>query len=47
MNFDPSTKKYQDHIVCSYRYKLVCVDEQYSKPYKTYFVEDAIDTFFK
>ena len=24
----------------------VCVDERYSKPNKTYFGEDAIDTFF-
>ena len=28
-------KKYQDHIVCSYGYTLRCVDEQYSKPYKS------------
>ena len=25
--------------------KLICVDERYSKPYKTYFDEDAIDNF--
>ena len=32
----PSTEKYQNHFVCSYGYKLICVDERYSKPYKTF-----------
>ena len=27
-------------------YKLICVDERYSKRYKTYFGEGAIDKFF-
>ena len=27
INFGPKTKKYQDHIVCSYGYKLICVDD--------------------
>ena len=36
------TEKYQDNIVCSYGYKLICVNEQYSRPQKTYFREDAI-----
>ena len=45
INFGPKTKKYQDHIVCSYGYKLICVDERYNKPYKTYFGEDAFDKF--
>ena len=27
INFGPNTKKYQDHIVCSYGYKSICVDE--------------------
>ena len=26
------TKKYQNHIVCSYGCKLICVDKQYNKP---------------
>lgn len=43
----PNTKKYQVHIVCSCGYNLVCVYELYSKPYKAYFGEDAIKTFFK
>ena len=25
-------KKYQDHIPCSFAYKLVCVDDKFSKP---------------
>ena len=29
---------------CSYGYKL-CIDGQYSKPYETYFGQDAIDKF--
>ena len=45
IDFGPNTKKYQDHIVCSYSYKLVCVDDQYSKLDKSYFGEDAIDKF--
>ena len=30
------TKKYQQHTACSYGYKLVCVEEKFSKPFKTY-----------
>ena len=26
--------KYKKHIACSYGYKLVCVDEKFSKPFK-------------
>ena len=26
-------------------YKLICVDEQYSKPFKIYFGKDVIDKF--
>lgn len=29
----PSNEKYQDFIVCSYVYKLIYIDEQYSNPY--------------
>ena len=25
------TTKYQDHIPCSFAYKLVCIDDKYSK----------------
>ena len=30
------TNKYQKRIVCSYGYKLVCVDAKLSKPFKSY-----------
>ena len=33
-SYDPNTKKYQDHIICSYGYKLIRVNGQCSKPYK-------------
>ena len=32
-------KKY---VVCSYDYKLVSVDDKLSKPFKSYFGEDAV-----
>ena len=40
-----NTKKYQDHVFCSYHYRLICVHKRYSKPYKTYFDEAAINKF--
>ena len=43
--FGPNIKKYQDHILGSYSYKLICVDDKKNKPYKTYFGKDAIDKF--
>ena len=39
------TKKYQKHIACSYGYKLVYVDDNFSKPFKTYLGEDAVYSF--
>ena len=35
------SNKYQKHIACRYVYKLVCVDDKSSKPYKTYLGKDA------
>ena len=32
--------KYQKHIACSYGCKLVCVDDEFSKPFKTHSGED-------
>ena len=26
------TKKYQDHIPCSFAYKVVCIDDRFTKP---------------
>ena len=45
IDFGPNTEKCQDHIVCSFNFKVIHVDERYSKPYKTYFGEDAIENF--
>ena len=28
--------KYEKHIACSHGYKLVCADDKFSKPFKTY-----------
>ena len=30
------TNKYQNHVGCSFVYKIVCVDDQFSKVYKLY-----------
>ena len=35
------TNKYQKHIACSSGYKLVYVDDKFSKPFKTCLGEDA------
>ena len=42
---EPYTNKYQKHIACSYRYKLACVDDKFSKPFKTYLGKDAVYNF--
>ena len=39
------TNKYQKHIACSYGYKLVCVDDKFSNPFKTYLGEDVVYNF--
>ena len=39
------TNKYQNHIACSYDYKLVCVDDKFSKPFKTYLGKDVMYNF--
>ena len=31
-NAGSCSKKYQDHIPCSYAYKVVCVDDKFSQP---------------
>ena len=35
------TSKYQKYVACIYGYKLECVDEKFSKPFKSYLGEDA------
>ena len=39
------TNKCQKHITCNYGYKLVCIDDKFSKPFKTNLGEDAIYNF--
>ena len=39
---EPYANKYEKHIACSYGYKLVCVGDKFSKPFKTYLGEDAV-----
>ena len=36
------TNKYQKHVACSYIYKLICVDDNFIKLFKSYLVEDAL-----
>ena len=36
------TNKYQKHIASSCGYKLLCVDDKFSKPLKTYLGEGAV-----
>ena len=40
-------KKYQDHIPCSFAYKLVCVDDKFSKPIVLYRGEDVAYKFIE
>ena len=39
------TNKYQKHVACSYGYKLVRADDNFSKPFKSYLGEDAVYNF--
>ena len=39
------SNKYQKHVACSYGYKLACVDDKFSKPFKSYLGEDALYNF--
>ena len=40
-------KKYQDHVPCSFAYKLVCVDDRFSKPIFVYRGENAAFKFIE
>ena len=35
------SNKYKKHAACSYGYKLVCVDDKFSKPFRSYLGEDG------
>ena len=39
------TNKYQKYVTCSYGYKLVWVDDNFSNPFKSYLGEDAVFNF--
>ena len=41
------TKKYQDHISCSFAYKVVYVDDRFTKPFVVYRGENAAYEFIK
>ena len=41
------SRKYQDHIPCSFTYKIVCIDDKFSKPIVVYKGENAAYEFIK
>ena len=41
------SKKYQDHIPCSFVYKLVCVDDKFSTPTVAFRGENTAYTFIE
>ena len=41
------TKKYQDHIHCSFTYKVVCIDDRFTKPIVVYRSENAAYEFIR
>ena len=41
------TKKYHDHVPCSYAFKVVCIDDRFSKPIVVYRGENAAYEFIK
>ena len=40
-------KKYQKHVAFSYGYRLVCVDDKFSKPFKSYVCENVIKSMIE
>ena len=41
------TRKYQNHVPCSFAYKIVCVDNKFSKKIVLYREKDAVYEFIK
>ena len=39
------SNKYHKHVACSYGYKLVCVDDKFSRPFKSYLGKEAAFNF--
>ena len=46
-NNSSCTEKYQDHIPCSFAYKVVCVDNRFSKKVVLYKGKNAVNKFIK
>ena len=42
-----STQKNQDHVPCSFAYKLVCVDDEFTKPIVVFRGENAAYKFIE
>ena len=40
-------KKYQDHVPCSFAYKVVCIDDRFTKPIVVFRGENATYKFIK
>ena len=43
----PCTKKYQDHVPCSFTCNVVCIDDRFTKPIGAYSGENAAYKFLK
>ena len=41
------TKKYQNHIPCSFAYKVICIDDRFTKPIVVYRGQTAAYEFIK
>ena len=41
------TKKYHDHALCSFAYKVICIDDKFSKPIVAYRGENPAYKFIK
>ena len=44
---DSYSKKYQDHILCSFAYKLICVNDKFTKPIFVFRDQNAAYQFIK
>ena len=45
-NTDASHKNnFQNHVGCSFGYKLLCVDDQFSRPYRSYLGQNTAHKF--
>ena len=42
---EPYTNKYDNCVRCYFGYKLVCVDDQFNKPFKSYLGQDFVQKF--